>query len=286
MALVTTPHDINRGTTGLSLPTEFSSMVLAKTIEESAVMQLGERIELPGRGLSIPVITGDAAAQIVNESAEKPVGAPTFATKTMTPKKFAIILPFSNEFRRDMDALYNELVRRLPLAIGKAFDNQVFNVAAQTGFDSLNGAQAVTGSNSVAADLVNGIELIAGDGYSFSGLAVSPLAEAKLMTAQASSGAPLFVQNFTDQVGIGRVYGAPVAKSPAAAYMVGGDWSQAKWGMVNDIEIAISEEATINDGTAQINLWQRNMFAVRCEAELGFVVADADAFFKVSAPSA
>lgn len=283
MALDSTSHDIYRATTDLVLPTEVSSEVFAKTIENSAVMQLGQRIDLPGRGLSIPVITGDATAQIVNEAAEKPVGSPAFTTKTMTPKKFAIILPFSNEFRRDWNALYNELTRRLPLAIAKAFDNQVFNVAGITGFDSLNSAQSITNTGDIDADLINGIDAIAGDGYSFNGLAVSPLAEAHLMTAVTGIGTPLFVQNFTDQVGVGRVFGAPVAKSSAVAYAVGGDWSHAKWGMVNDIEIAVSEEATINDGTKQINLWQRNMFAVRCEAELGFVVADADAFFKIPA---
>ena len=284
MAYATDSHNIFRATTGLSLPTEFSNMVIAKTIEQSAVMRLGQQIDLPGRGLSIPVITGDATAQIVNEAAEKPVGAPTFATKTMIPKKFALILPFSNEFKRDMGALYNELVRRLPLAIGKAFDNQVFNVAAITGFDSLNGAQSVTNTGKPGDDIATGMNLIAGDGYSMNGIAVSAAAETALITATTDNGTPLFVQNFTDDATLGRVYGSPVAKSPAVAYMVGGDWSQTKWGMVNDIEIAISEEATINDGTAQINLWQRNMFAVRCEAELGFVCADADAFFKVAAP--
>lgn len=46
--------------------------------------------------------------------------------------------------------------------------------------------------------------------------------------------------------------------------------------------MSISEEATINDGTNQINLWQRNMFAVRIEAEVGVVVKDAAAFGKLT----
>jgi len=46
--------------------------------------------------------------------------------------------------------------------------------------------------------------------------------------------------------------------------------------------MSISEEATVNDGTNQINLWQRNMFAVRVEAELGFVVSNTNAFVKLT----
>jgi hypothetical protein len=47
---------------------------------------------------------------------------------------------------------------------------------------------------------------------------------------------------------------------------------------VDGLNIAIPEEATITDGTEQINLWQRNMFALRVEAEFGFIVKDPAAF--------
>ena len=89
---------------------------------------------------------------------------------------------------------------------------------------------------------------------------------------------------------IGYLLGAEARKS-GHVYAAGspnqlgfvGDWSQARWGMVNPgITISISEEATINDGTNQINLWQRNMFALRVECELGFAVRDANAFIRLT----
>ena len=61
-----------------------------------------------------------------------------------------------------------------------------------------------------------------------------------------------------------------------------GDWSQAKYGIVDGNNLAITDQATINDGTNQINLWQRNMFAVRAEFEVGFICADTDAFVKLT----
>lgn len=285
MALATNPVDINRNTTGLVLPAEVSQAVFEGARHESAVMRLAERVTLPGRGLSIPVVTGDPIAQMVAETAEKPVSNSTFTTKTMTPKKFAVIELVSKEFARDLPALYDVLINRLPGSIAKAFDNQVFNQAAVTGFDSLSTAQAVaraTGDN--IADVVrSGMMLVAANNAHVSGFAVSPAYETELVTAVDGIQRPLLVPDMNNGDYVGRVYGANVAETAAITTMFGGDWSKAKYGIVDDIEIAISEEATINTGTEQVNLWQRNMIAIRVEAELGFVCADLGAFFKVTA---
>ena len=65
MALDTTAHDIYRGTSGITLPTDISNEIWAKAQEASVIMRVSPRITLPGRGLSIPVITGDPTATIV-----------------------------------------------------------------------------------------------------------------------------------------------------------------------------------------------------------------------------
>lgn len=276
MALDTTSHDIYRGTTGLQLPPDVSREVFQGAIAQSAVMKLAERIELPGRGLAIPVITGDPTAFIANEAAEKNVDNSAFDTKFMAPVKFAVIELFSDEFKRDYDALYEQLIRRLPGSIAKAFDDEIFNaVSTPTGFDSLNGVTTV-------ADIPTGMQTIAQGGYRMNGIAASAAAEVDLITATNQLGVPLFISDPQDGK-LGRVYGAPVVPCDAITGLVAGDWSQCKYGIVDDIKVKFSEEATINDGSAQINLWQRNMFAVLVEAELGFVCADTNAFFAVDA---
>ncbi|MCQ2386490.1 MAG: phage major capsid protein, partial [Clostridia bacterium] len=63
----TTYVDINRSAS-ITLPSEVSSEIIAKTLEESAVMRLARRVALPGRGLTIPVITGDPSAAWVAET--------------------------------------------------------------------------------------------------------------------------------------------------------------------------------------------------------------------------
>ena len=67
-----------------------------------------------------------------------------------------------------------------------------------------------------------------------------------------------------------------------AQYGYAGDWNQAVYGTVEGVQISVSDQATINDGGTQLNLWQRNMFAVRAEIEVGFRVRDISYFAKLT----
>lgn len=289
MPLSTNPVDINRATEGLTLPADISNEVFANAVHESAVMQLARNIEIPGRGVAIPVVTGDPAADFVTETAEKPVSNSTFATKVMTPYKVAVIETFSNEFRRDFARLYDELVRRLPYALGKKIDATVLGgTAPGTGFDTLTDATAVALGSDAYKGLVAALQAVTANGGDLTGWALSPQGIAALMNAVDQTKRPLFINPI--EGGITQILGAPIVKAPAA-FKAGtpnvlgyaGDWSKAAFGRVTDIDIAFSDQATLNDGTNTINLWQRNMFAVRAEFEVGFVVADASAFAKITA---
>ena len=289
MALATNAVDINRGTTGVQLPSELSQEIWANAVQESAVMQLAQQVNLPGSGVTIPIITGDPTADFVAETAEKPVSESTFGFKQMTPYKIAVIELFSNEFRRDLAAVYAELARRLPYAIAKKFDATVFNgTAPGSNFDVLTSATAVgIGGTGTYGKLVTVRNTIANANATLNGWALAPQGKGLLLAAVDGDSRPLFPTALEGN--ISAVFGAPIAET-SAVYKAGtpnvigfaGDWSQARYGVVDGINIAISEEATINDGTQQINLWQRNMFAVRAEAEVGFVVRDAAAFVKVT----
>lgn len=286
MAFSTTPEDINRGTSGLSLPKEVSDVIIQGAIAESAVMKLAQRVYLPGRGLAIPVITADPSVSIVNEACEKPVSNSTFSTKNMVPKKFAVIETFSKELVRDMPALYDALIGRLPGAIAKAVDYQAFTQSALTGFDSLVNAQTISSGANFAEKLQNGIKAIAANGYRMNGIAASALAEAEIQTATNGIGMPLFIENIEDGR-IGRIYGADVVPCAAISGCIAGDWSKAYYGIVDGINIDFSDSATLNDGSdGLIHLWQRNMVAARIECEISFIVASDSAFFQIAAEGA
>lgn len=286
---------INTNRTSITLPAEVSSEIIALAQEESAVMRLARRINLPGRGLTIPVISGDPEANWVDETNAKPVSNPTLTTKNMKGYTLAVIVPFSNQFRRDMAGLYAEIVRRLPGALGKKFDATVFaGTAPGTGFDVLTDvtAQSISGTgNSFYKALVSAESAIAAAGYSVSGYAMSPQGKAEMLTALDTTNRPIFINSVADGE-IGRLLGQPVhytkgvyaAGSGSNAVDVlgfAGDWSKAMYGIVEGVDISISDQATLTISNSQVNLWERNMFAVRAEIEVGFV-AEATAFNKIT----
>lgn len=279
--------------TNIDLPVDISREILAKAQESSAIMSLARKITLPGRGLAIPVITSDPEAAWVGETESKPVANPGLSTKILRAYKLAVIVPFSNEFKRDLNGLYAELVRRLPNALGKKFDETVFGIESKPGSDFDNFA-SVTGQEIGTATydgLVAADTDISVHGGVMNGFALSPQGKGVLLAAKDNNGRPLFINNVAEGA-VPVVLGARTHITKGAYdadhNVVGfaGDWSQALWGSVEGVQISISEEATLtyteSDQQKTINLWQQNMFAVRAEIEVGFR-ADTSVFNKLTA---
>ena len=263
--------------TNISLPPEVAAEILAKTQEESAVMRLARQIQLPGRGVSIPVITSDPEAAWVGETAAKTVANPGLDTKIMEPYKLAVIVPFSNEFRRDAAALYDELVRRLPLALAQKFDATVIGAVQAPGnnFDNFASATAQVIGTDTYDGLVAADTDIAAHGGILNGFALSPQGKGALLAAKDGNERPLFINSVAEGA-IPMVLGAPVAvnkgmyNATGKVLGVAGDWSQAMYGTVEGVVIDYSSDATLTSGATTINLFQQNMFAVRAEIEIGF----------------
>jgi HK97 family phage major capsid protein len=281
--------DISRPT----LPASISADIWAKTLEDSAVMKMARRIDLPGNGLAIPVITGEPQADWVGETEAKPVSNSTVTTKLMQPYKLAVIETVSNELIHDLPRLYATLRERLPFALAKKFDETVFGTTAPgTGFDVLGNATAVALGNDVYAALVTVDGNIATAGGVMDGIAMSPQGKTKLLGATDQAKRPLFIDSVAN-ASIQTILGAPVNYS-RGVYKAGtpaqlgfaGDWTHAMYGVVEAIELAISDQAslTYNDGTNDVtlNLWQQNMTAIRAEFRVGFV-AETTYFNKITA---
>ena len=282
----------DRNRSAVSLPTEISSEIIQKTTEQSAIMRLARRITLPGRGVTIPMITGEPTAEWVAETGVKPVSNPSVSQKVMQAYKLAVIETFSKEFTRDLKALYDALVERMPYALAYAFDKTVISALEKPGenFDNFAACTAqsiiATTDASVYDGLVAADTDIATAGYMLNGFALSPQARGILLGAVDSTGRPLFVNNVADGA-IPMILGAPTfvnkgmykagtagTSGTPAVVGVAGDWTQAMYGTVEGVQIDINDKGvvTVGSGTSatQVNLWQQNMVAVRAEIELGF----------------
>lgn len=279
--------------TNIDLPVDVSREILQKAKETSAIMSLAREIPLPGRGLAIPVITGDPVASWVGETSKKPVSNPGLSTKILRGYKLAVIEPFSDEFRRDDAALYDALISRLPGALAKKFDATVFGNGDAPG-DDFDTFASIT-AQSLASDVYQG--LVAADtdvalhGGVINGYAISPQMKGILLGATDQNKRPLFINNMSEGA-VPVILGAKTLVSKGAFVMgtpnvvgVAGDWSQAMWGSVEGVRISYSADATLLDANNQpIYLFQQNMFAVRAEIEIGFR-ADTSVFNALTATS-
>lgn len=281
--------DIFRGTQGVTLHPEVSNEIWTKTQKASAVMGSSRKIELPGRGVSIPIITGDAEASWTNETDDIAVSRPTFATKTITPYKIGVIVPFSKEFGRDAKALYEEIVNRLPLAIAKKFDATVMGLAPVPGsnFDTLATAQKLTVSEKdTYKDLVKIYGEVAKTDQKVSAWLATPEFQSLMMQATDTAGRPLFVPDVATTGQVGSFLGRPIMDLPVSGgdvIGIAGDFAgSAVYGTVGDIEISMSTEATVKDGTTDLHLFSRDMFAVRALVEIGFRIRDDKAFVQIA----
>lgn len=281
--------------TNITLPADVSQEIIAKTVEDSAIMRLARQITLPGRGATIPVITADPEAAWVSETGSKTVSNPTLTTKLMAAYKLAVIVPFSDEFRRDVSTLYDEIVRRIPYALANKFDKTVIGAVSKPGsdFDNFASCTAQSLSSDAYAGLVAADTDIATHGGILNGFALSPQAKGVLLAACDDNGRPLFINSVAEGVipqilgaktyinsGLYKAGSAASGDDPAVPNIVGiaGDWNKAMFGTVEGVQVAFSSDATLDLGSeTTVNLFQSNMFAVRAEIEIGFR-ADTSAF--------
>lgn len=301
----TSYQDISRKTTNVIFDPEVSNEIITKAQEQSAVMQLAQRMSIAPNGKKFQTITGDPAPEWVAETNDKPVDFFSFGTKTVIPYKMALIVPFSMEFRRDKDALYSECISRVPALFGQKFDATAMSTTAPgTGFDVFGGASKA----SILPDATNHIDVYdrflavdsaigAADGI-MTGIALAPQGRSIVLGAKDGQGYPIFTPGVqSGQLGniLGAgvsvkkgVYVAGTAATQSAAGVpavvgIAGDWTEASYGVIGQLTGSISEEATLtytdaNSQTVTLALWQKNMFAVRFEIELALMIRDINKF--------
>lgn len=290
--------DIATTTNGVNLPPEVSGEIWQGVLEASVVQQLANPMTLPGGGVSVDIITGDPVAEFVGETNKKPVSNATVSSKLVYPHTIAVIETFSNKFKRNKGALYNALIARLPNALSRRFDQAVLfgEGAPVANFDTLEDVASVDVGTSPYAGLLTALgSVVAADG-DISGWALAPAAELLFLGETDNSGRPIFIDSITNEGSVSRLLARPAFKSKAvgrpakttapthpATVGFAGDWSTATYGIADAISIDINEKGSVEmpDGS-NINLWQRNMFAVRVEFEIGFRYQDDSKFVRLT----
>lgn len=300
------------------LPRILTGPIFEQSVEQSAVMQLAKPIPLAiDATTSIPVPLDIPTADWVGEAQSKPVSTGAVAVKTMTAKKIAVLIPVSMEVARtNAGGLWTQLQRDLPTAFARAFDHAAIHGKTMRGAagpfpdylarttKSVTLGTAAANEGGLWSDFVNGMELVVDDDYDLTGFAADHRLKPKMMNSVDVNGRPFFVDTLTPGTNTalaGSLLGEPLAYSRAISgkqrrqstsvdtglRAIGGDWTQAAYGVGMDITVRISNEATyIDEEGAVHSAFQENLTLLLAEAFYGYVQGDDDAFVKyVGTPS-
>lgn len=265
--------DLSRGTSGVSLNRENSQIVLTKAREGSAFLARATQVPLSGKGATLHSV-GDIAADWVAETAKKAVKTPTIGNVTLTPYKVAAIIPMSKEIIRDASQLVAAITERAPGSIAETVNRTIRGATTAPGADFsqfTSGISSITFAN--AEELEEAFGAVASAGYNPDGIVISEQSLWKLRAKRLSNGVREFDVTETT------INGLPYSSFKGAVdFIAVGDFNYALYGVVEGVETAISDQATLGSGEEAINLWQQNMVALRVEAEVAFKIADTGAF--------
>jgi HK97 family phage major capsid protein len=248
-------------------------------------MRVARRVPLGPNGAVIPVNLGGIEADWVAEGNEKHKTEGDIGIRTIVPKKLAAIAVVSEEVVRSnvagyMDLLYSELAG----AFARAFDMAALFGLSGTGhstgpfdvdlLDTTHEYTVGTGTT-MYNDIVGAAKLMVEGNHGIpTGILLSEYARWLLMDEIDGVNRPLF-QNLDN------IAGLPITYSPHAGFEhhLGfvGDFTKCAWGAVGGINFTVSNEASVTVNGSLVSLFEKNLVAVRAEAEYGFVVSNTTA---------
>lgn len=278
------------------VPSEEGTLVLKEFMANSAVAQLAKFEPMTKPEKTFTYLADGPGAYWVTETERIQTSKATWLTAKMETKKLGVILPVSKEF---LNYTVKDFFRQMRPAIAEAFYKK-FDQAALFGTGSpyasgisvferiqTSGNKIEKGStDNLYTDLNSVIALLEDGDHDFNGLTTTKSFKKDLRGALDVDKRPIF--NEPTGGAATTVLGEPVSYVAKGSFdltkalMLAGDWDMARYGILQGIEYAISEDATLTtlqDETGKpINLFERDMFALRATMHVGFMTLKEDSF--------
>lgn len=294
------------------LPRTITAPIFEKSVEASAVMQLARPAPLAlDATTSVPIPMDVPVADWVGQAAKKPLSTGGVDVKQMQAKKVAVLIPVAMEVAKtNAGGLYDQLQKDLPTAFARAFDHATIHGKTMKGATGPFTEYLAATTNSVAlgtaaqadggiwADFVNGMAEVVDSDWDYTGTVADHRLKPSLLLATDTTGRPILVDTQTpgtNMAAAGTLIGEPLAYSRSVSgkqrrqststdtglRAIGGDWSQAAYGVGMDITVRVSDQATYVDEEGGVHsAFQENLVLILAEAYYGFVMGDVDAFVK------
>ncbi|BDG81274.1 phage capsid protein [Bacillus subtilis] len=282
------------------VPTEQGTLVLKEFMTQSAVTKLAKYEEMTKPEKEFTYLASGPGAYWVGEGERIKTSKAQWLTAKMISKKLGVIIPVSKEFLRYTIA---DFFTQMRPAIAEAFAIK-FDQAALFGVDSpfgqgvsvferikASGNSVVLNSLGNLYDELNGVMALVEDAdKDVNGFTTTRRFRQKLRGTKDGNGLPIFndATGGATQQALGLPIGYVDSKSwdYDKAALLAADWNYTRYGIPQGMEYKISEDATLTtivdaDGNP-INLYERDMVALRVTQQVGFMTLTDDAFAAIT----
>lgn len=290
----TTMQDAKTGT----IPFNESQEIITGVKTGSAYMQLAKAVPMTKPVEKFTHMSG-VGAYWVDETKKIKTSKPTWLNVEMRAYKLAVIIPTTKENLNFSVTNFFEMMQpEIMEAFHKKYDAAVFAGVDSPWDKSL--LSAATGAGNVVTetknkydDISNAMGLLEERDLVPNGIASTNKQRVKYRNSKDGNGLPLFHAPTAD--GVGSVAGLPVTFLPAQelhnteiAELVG-DWDNAYYGILQDINYEILTEATLTTVTDEegnfINLAERDMVALKATMMVGSMIVKDEAFAVIKTPT-
>ncbi|AUJ78139.1 phage major capsid protein [Bacillus velezensis] len=282
------------------VPTEQGTLVLKEFMTQSAVTKLAKFEEMNKPEKEFTYLASGPGAYWIGEGERIQTSKAEWLTAKMTSKKIGVIIPVSKEFLRYTIAdFFTQMRPSIAEAFAIKFDQAaLFGINSPFGkgvsvFEKIQKSGNTIALNSLGNlyDELNGLMALVEDAdKDVNGFTTTRRFRQKLRGTKDGNGLPIFndATGGATQQALGLPIGYVDSKSwdYEKAALLAADWNYTRFGIPQGMEYKISEDATLTtakgeDG-AEINLFERDMVALRVTQQVGFMTLTDDAFAAIT----
>ena len=278
------------------IPSEEGTLILKEFLQNSVVAQLAKPEAMTKPVKEFTYLAEGPGAYWVDEAERIQTSKATWLQARMEAKKLGVIIPVSKEFLR---YTVKDFFAQMRPAIAEAFYIK-FDQAALFGNDSpyavgvsvwenieASGNKIELGTEENLYLDLNALLALVEDGDNDpNGFITTRRFRKDLRGAVDNNNLPIF--NDARGGATAQALGLPIGFADGKswdyekAHLITGDWDYARYGVLQGIEYSISEDATLTtivdaEGNP-INLFERDMFALRATMHVAFMTLKEDAF--------